>query len=190
MELLVAPQVNGELSYYSLLIVADDLDVDSLQGLRGRTFAFSDPLSNSGRLAPLYQLALIEETPESFFSRRIFTYAHDSSIRAVAEGIVDAAAVDSLVYDYLRITEPKVVAGVKVIETWGPYGINPFVVNPNLDPQLKTDLRDIFLGMHEDPQGLELLQRLMVERFVVVDDAAYDSVREMRAYLQDRGLTP
>lgn len=190
MELVVAPEVNGELSYYSFLIVRRESDASSLQELRGRTFAFSDPLSNTGRLAPLYQLALMEESPESFFSKSIFTYAHDSSIRAVADGIVDAAAVDSLVYDYLRITEPDVVARVKVIEKWGPYGIGPVVVNPNLDPQLKAQVRDIFLGMHEDQQGLELLQRLMVDRFVVVDDSIYDSVREMRAYLQERGMAP
>lgn len=190
MELLVAPQVNGELSYYSFLIVDSELDVGSLQDLKGRTFAFSDPLSNTGRLVPLYQLALVDETPESFFSKSIFTYAHDSSIRAVADGIVDAAAVDSLVYDYLRITEPDVAAGVKVIEKWGPYGISPVVVNPNLDPQLKSQLRDIFLGMHEDQQGQQLLQQLMIDRFVVADDSIYDSVREMRAYLHERDVAP
>ncbi len=190
MELLVAPEVNGEPSYYSLVIVRHELDVGSLGELRGRTFAFSDPLSNTGRLVPVYQLALKGETPDSFFGRSIFTYAHDNSIRAVADGIVDAAAVDSLVYDYLRMTEPDVVAEVKVIEKWGPYGIVPVVVNPNLDPQLKAQLRDLFLGMDEDIQGVELLQRLMVDRFVAVDDGIYDSVREMRAYLQERGLTP
>lgn len=190
MELLVAPQVDGELSYYSFLIVRTELNPGSLQGLRGRAFAFSDPLSNSGRLAPLYQLALMDETPESFFRKSIFTYAHDSSIRAVADGIVDAAAVDSLVYEYLRITEPDVVDRVKVIEKWGPYGINPMVVSPNLDPQLKAQLREIFLGMHENPRGEGLLQRLMIDRFVVVDDSIYDGVREMRAYLREKGMAP
>jgi len=44
--------------------------------------------------------------------------------------------------------------------------------------------------MDEDEQGVGLLQRLMVDRFVVVDDSIYDSVREMRAYLQERGMAP
>src|SRR3972149_11890923 len=130
MELLVAPLVQGEPYYYSLLIVKRDLQVSSLEELRGMTFAFTDPLSNTGRLAPLYQLALRGEAPEAFFSRSIFTYSHDNSIRSVADGIVDAAAVDSLVYDYLPVTEPEMMAKIKVIEKWGPFGINPFVVNP------------------------------------------------------------
>jgi len=188
MELLVAPLVQGEPYYYSLLIVKRDLDVSSLEELRGMTFAFTDPLSNTGRLAPLYQLALRGETPESFFSRSIFTYSHDNSIRSVADGIVDAAAVDNLVYDYLPVTEPDMMAKVKVIEKWGPFGINPFVVNPGLDPALKTQLRDVFLNMDKESGGRELLAEFMIDRFVVPDDSIYDSVREMRNYLQERGL--
>jgi phosphonate transport system substrate-binding protein len=189
MELLVAPLVQGEPYYYSLLIVGRDLDASSLEDLRGMNFAFTDPLSNTGRLAPLYQLALRGETPDSFFSRSIFTYSHDNSIRSVADGIVDAAAVDSLVYDYLPVTEPDVMAKIKVIEKWGPFGINPFVVNPGVDPALKTLLRDVFLNMDKEGRGQELLAEFMIDRFIVPDDSIYDSVREMLSYLQERGLS-
>ncbi len=189
MELLAAPEVVGQPYYYSLLIAPTGLNVSSLADLRGMTFAFTDPLSNSGRLAPLYQLALLGQTPESFFSRTIFTYAHDNSIRAVADGLVDAAAVDSQVYEYLQITEPELVSKVKVIERWGPFGISPVVVNPHLDPELKARLREVFLGMDGDSQGRELLQRLLIDRFIVPDDSIYDSVRQMRTYLREKGLT-
>jgi phosphonate transport system substrate-binding protein len=190
MELLVAPQVDGDTAYYSLLIAGQDVQAESLSDLRGDTFAFSDPLSNTGRLVPLYQLALMGESPDSFFSRTIFTYAHDSSIRAVAEGVVDAAAVDSVVFNYLRATEPGLISKVKVIERWGPFGIYPFVVNPRLDPQLKAQLRRAFLEMHENPEGEEILRDLNVDRFVLPDDSIYDSVREMRDYLREHGLAP
>ncbi len=190
MELLVAPQVDGDTVYYSLLIAGEDVQAQSLSDLRGVTFAFSDPLSNTGRLAPLYQLALMGESPDSFFDRTIFTYAHDSSIRAVADGVVDAAAVDSVVFDHLRLTEPSLTGNVKVIETWGPYGIYPFVVHPRLDAQLKAQLRQVFLEMHEDPEGNQIVRNLGVDRFVVPNDNIYDSVLEMRAYLREHGLAP
>ncbi len=190
MELLVAPQVNGETAYYSVLIAGKDVEASSLADLRGASFAFADPLSNSGRLAPLYQLALLGESPDLFFGRTIFTYAHDSSIRAVATGIVDAAAVDSLVFDRLRSSEPEMMAGVKVVTKWGPFGISPVVVNPRLDPVLKAQLREVLLGMDEDAQGRRVLTDLAIDRFIVPEDSIYDSVREMRAFLRDRGLGP
>jgi phosphonate transport system substrate-binding protein len=190
MELLVAPQVDGDTVYYSLLIAGRGVEAESLADLRGVTFAFSDPLSNTGRLAPLYQLALLGESPDSFFNRTIFTYAHDSSIQAVAEGVVDAAAVDSVVFNNLRLTEPSLIEKVNVIDRWGPFGIYPFVVNPQLDPQLKAQLRQTFLEMYEDPEGNEILRNLGVDRFVVPDDSIYESVLKMRAYLREHGLAP
>ena len=190
MEFLVAPQVNGDTVYYSLLIVGRGVTADSLADLGGATFAFSDPLSNSGRLAPLYQLALLGEDPDSFFGQTIFTYAHDRSIRAVAEGVVAAAAVDSLVYDYLRVTEPALIEKVRVIERWGPFGINPFVVNPRLSSELKAQLRQVFLEMDRDAEGRAILRDLQVDRFTVADDSIYDSVRQMRSYLREQGLAP
>lgn len=183
MELLVAPEVNGKTEYYSYLIARRDSDIDSLEDLRGRTFAFSDPLSNSGRLVPLYQLALMGETPESFFSRYIFTYAHDNSIKAVAQGLVDAAAVDSLVYDYWATIGSEYVTKTKIVERWGPFGINPVVVSPGLDPTLKGRLRQTLLTMHQDPRGKLILQKLHIDRFIIPDESIYDSVRAMRSYL-------
>jgi len=187
MEALVAPEVNGVPLYYSYLIVRADAPFRSLADLRGRTFAFSDPLSNSGRLAPVYQLAVMGETPESFFNRYIFTYAHDNSIKAVAEKLVDAAAVDSLVYDYWVKTGSEYTVKTKVIERWGPFGINPVVVGPELDAALKQQLRAALLTMNEDPRGREILQSLFIDRFVVPDDSIYDSVRAMRAFMASAG---
>jgi phosphonate transport system substrate-binding protein len=183
MELLVAPEVHGQPYYYSYLIVQPDSDVDSLDDLRGRLFAFSDPLSNSGRLVPVYQLAMKGETPETFFDRYIFTYAHDNSIKAVAEGLVEGAAVDSLVYDYWVASGSEYAAKTKVVERWGPFGINPMVVHPDLDPELKDRLRQILLTMHEDPRGSRILSSLEIDRLVVPDGSIYDSVRTMRSYM-------
>jgi phosphonate transport system substrate-binding protein len=180
MEALVVPVTGGATVYYSYLIVPRDSPARRLEDLRGGTFAFSDPLSNSGRLAPVYRLLEIGETPESFFRRYIFTYSHDNSIQAVARKVVDGAAVDSQVYDYVAADDPAVGAATRIIARWGPYGINPVVVHPRLAPTLKQRLRQIFLTMHTDREGRQLLARLRVDRFIVPDDRLYDSVRTMR----------
>jgi phosphonate transport system substrate-binding protein len=186
MEALVVPQVQGQTVYYSYLIVPQASPVKSLEELRGKSFAFSDPLSNSGRLVVVYRLQQVGETPESFFERYIFTYSHDNSIRAVAGKMVDGAAVDSLVYDYLAVKDPQLVAKTRIIARWGPYGINPVVVHPRLDSELKESLRQLFLTMHQDPQGQQILQQLIIDKFVLPDDGAYDSVREMRNRVREQ----
>ena len=65
-------------------IVARDSPVRRFEELRGKRYAFSDPLSNSGHLVPVYMLVRAGETPERFFKRYIFTYSHSANVEAVA----------------------------------------------------------------------------------------------------------
>ncbi len=183
MELLAAPQVGGETSYYSYLIVSAGSSVTGLEELRGASFAFADPMSNSGHLAPTYQLHLIGEDPASFFARYHFTYNHDNSIAAVADGLVDGAAVDSLVYEQMLRKDPDLAGKTRIVARWGPFGIPPVVVSPWMDPDLKQQLRDFFLSLHNTAEGSMILDSLAVDKFVDVPDALYDSIREMTSTL-------
>ncbi|MDA8211318.1 MAG: phosphate/phosphite/phosphonate ABC transporter substrate-binding protein [Clostridia bacterium] len=179
MELLAAPKMDGSLAYQSYLLVPKDSKATSWQDLRGKRFAFTDPLSTTGRIYPLYMLSQMQETPEAYFSKIIYTYSHDNSIKAVAEGLVDGATVDSLVYHYLSLTEPEHTRQVKIIEKSPVYGVPPVVVRPDLDIRTKKQLLEFFLNLHQDPEGAKILPKLMVERFVVPADKDYDSIRMM-----------
>ena len=178
MELLLAPEVGGETVYYSYVIVPAASPAQSLADLRGTTFAFSDPLSNSGRLMPVYMLWQMGETPDAFFERTIYTYSHDNSIDAVAEGLVDGAGVDSLVYEYALNLDPRLAGRVRIVARSEASGIPPVVVPRGLDADLKAALRKVLLTMHQDETGRAVLGELLIDRFVPIDDSAYDSVRE------------
>lgn len=185
MELLVAPEVGGETVYYSYVIVPAESPAQSLTDLRGKTFAFTDPLSNSGHLMPVYLLWQMGETSERFFERTIYTYSHDNSIEAVAEGLVDGAAVDSLVYEYALDRDPSLTDRVRVIAQSEACGMPPVVVPPNLSAGQKVILRDMLLTMHQDEAGRAALNALMIDRFVPMDDSAYDSVRDALEKVND-----
>ncbi|MBI5649797.1 MAG: phosphate/phosphite/phosphonate ABC transporter substrate-binding protein [Chloroflexi bacterium] len=180
MEALVVPQVKGETVYYAYLIVPLDSAAKSLADLRGKTFAFSDPLSNTGRLVAVDQLLRMQTTPDAFFARTIFTYSHDNSIKAVAENLVDGATVDNQVFDFLVASGSPLPARTRIIARFGPFGSSPLVINPNLDAKLKTQLREALLLMNGDDAGRAILARIGIDRFVIPDDRAYDSVRAMR----------
>jgi len=180
MELLAVPIVRGEPRYYSYIIVPDDSSIKSLEELKGKTFAYTDPLSNSGKLSPEYMIAQIGKNPETFFKLTFFTYSHDKSIQAVAEKMVEGAAVDSLVWDFKNATDPRITSRTKIISKSPPYGIPPLVVSKDIDPDMKKKLRKILLQMHEDKKGKEILDRIMIDRFSEANDSLYDSVREMK----------
>jgi len=179
MELLAAPQVNGGVVYHSLLIVPAASTAQTIADLRGKTFAFTDPMSNTGRVYPTYLVQKLGSAPEQFFGRTFYTYNHDDAIRAVAEGLADGAAVDSLVYDFAITRDPTLAKKVRIVHRSPSFGIPPVVIGPNARPQLKATLRDLMHSMSNDPDGVRALQALGVERFVQIEDSAYDSVRDL-----------
>ena len=182
MELLVAPVAYGDVLYYSYIIVPKTSNAKSIEDLRGKIFAFTDPMSNTGKLAPTYMIGQMNENIDSFFREYIFTYSHDRSIGMVAHALVDGAAVDGLIWEYLRITDPILISQTRVINRSEPYGIPPVVVPLSLEKNLKENLRRLFLNIHTEEEGRKILEKLHIEKFVVMDDNRYDSIRKMRSW--------
>lgn len=180
MELLVAPVAYGQSVHYSYIIVPATSPTGRLEELRGKRFAFTDPMSNTGKLAPTYMLARLQETPESFFSGVIFTNSHDRSIEMVAGSLVDGASVNSLIWEYLNSKNLWLTSRTRIIKKSEPYGIPPVVVPKGLDPGLKEKLRAVFLNLHKEEAGRRILARLKIERFVAIEDSRYDSIRKMQ----------
>lgn len=185
MELLAAPQVNGTPTYQSLLIVPDVSTSQEIADLKGKVFAFTDPISFSGRVYPTYLVQQLGSTPDTFFSRTFFTYNHDNAIRAVATGLADGAAVDSLVYDFAVQRDPSLAELTRIIHRSPAFGIPPVVINPDARPQLKATLQELLLSMASDSDGQAALAALGVGSFVLLDDDVYDSARDIIEHVKD-----
>ncbi len=182
-ELLVAPMVKGEVFYHSNIIVHKDSEIERFEDLQGKTFGFVDPKSNSGKLYPTYLLARNDNRAESFFENFSFSYSHNKSVELVAKKRIDGAAVDSIVYDFMVATDSPYTKQTRIIHRSPRFGIPPVVVPPGLPIYLKQSLKQIFLEMHNDPEGSAILEQMRIEKFVEVEDENYDSIRAMRAFL-------
>jgi len=180
LELLVAPRAYGKTAYHAYIIVPKDSPARSLDDLKGKRFAFTDPLSNTGKLVPEYILKRKGQTPESFFGTVVYSGTHDKSISAVSQGLVDGASVDSLIWEYANRTRPELTAKTRIIQKSEPYAIPPFVVRPGIAPEIKQKLKSIMINAHTDPTGKAILDNMMIERFEQIDDKAYDSIRAMK----------
>ncbi len=181
MDLLVVPEVNSEKVYYSTVIVPADSTVDAFADLKGKVFAFTDPMSHTGRVYPTYLAHQLGERPEAFFSSSFFTYSHDKAIEAVADRIAEGAAVDSLVLDHAIARDPNLQNRVKVIHRSPPFGIPPVVVPTDLSTDLRQQLESILLDLQSNSSGRAILTEIGVDRFVIGDDADYAGVRTLVA---------
>ncbi|MBI5739412.1 MAG: phosphate/phosphite/phosphonate ABC transporter substrate-binding protein [Nitrospirae bacterium] len=178
-ELLVAPKVNGSPTYNSYIIVHKDSAVKSFSELKGKVFAFTDPLSNTGKLYPTYLLKTMDQSPEKFFMRFLYSFSHNKSVEMVAKRIVDGSAVESIVYEHMLKTGSPYAKEVKIIKRSPAYGIPPVVVTNDINAALKEKLRVAFLGMDRTVKGRAILDAMMIDGFVEAPDKNYDSIREM-----------
>ncbi|NIA15632.1 MAG: PhnD/SsuA/transferrin family substrate-binding protein [Nitrospiraceae bacterium] len=177
MELLVVPEIDGAKCYYSYIIVPESSRAQSLLDLRDKEFASADLMSTTGWLFPAMWLIEQGENPAVFFANHVITGSHDGSIAAVAENLVDGAAVDSIVYHQMITDHPELSSRTRVLLKSMSFGMPPVVVPPGIDVQLREDLQYLLLTMHENAEGRTALERVGIDRFVMPNPEDYESVR-------------
>lgn len=180
---LVAPVLAGERYrgkpiYFSDVIVRRDSPFQSFADLRGRTWAFNEPESQSGYGITRYWLARLHET-SGYFGEVIQADFHQAAIRMVYEGKVDGSAIDSQVLAVEFTRHPELAAGLRVVGSLGPSTIQPFAAATHVSPGLQEDVRSAFIALHEDAEGKTRLARGLIDRYVAVQDSDYDDIRHM-----------
>ncbi len=176
-EALATPVVRGEPFYQAYLIVHRDSPHETLSDLSGKVFAFTDPVSNTGAAVPTHWVAGLGETPETFFDRVHYTYSHDNSIMAVAASLVDGASIDGHIWEYYDQTDPENTSRTRIIRRSEPYGSPPLVASARLADSIKNRIRDAILEMHDSDAGAQILENLMIDRFVAPKDEWYETAR-------------
>lgn len=177
---LAVPMVRDAPYYRSYLIVHRDSAYLKLEDLRGKVFAFTDPESNSGKLVPTYWLQQMDETPETFFKRTIYSFSHDNAILAVAQSLVDGAAVHSQVWEYLQQRNPEQTQQTRVIMTSKQFGNPPMVASRHLDSATQDHIQTVLLQMHQNADGQQILSELMIDQFALPREEWYLPVIEIK----------
>lgn len=184
---LTGERYGGRPIYYSDVIVAADSRFRSFADLRGAAWAFNEPDSQSGFGVVRAHLARIGETG-GFFGRVVEAGFHHVAIGLVAEGTVDAAAIDSQVLSIALRDEAGLSDRIRVIAALGPSTIQPVVAAASMPPEEARSLRDALVGLAGRPDAGDILARGFLSRFVPVGDADYDDIRAMRAAADAAGL--
>lgn len=166
----------GKPVYFCDVIVHRSSSVRSFWDLEGGIWAYNDPCSLSGHGGLASRLDS-PETTGAFFGRTVRSGSHPASVRFVADGRADVASIDSNVMKILLEQIPGLRDRVRVLESWGPYPIQPVVVRSDLDPVLKRVLRESLLATEADPLTRLELKAFGLERFVAVGEEDYDAGR-------------
>ena len=175
----------GSAFYYAAIITRADSGIKTLEDLRGKTFAFGDPLSTSANVFPRKMFHEHGIDPVRDFKQILNSGGHDATVLAVLNRKVDAGATyanspDSNDTAWMRyLKNPDDVLKIRAIAFSEPIPADNLVINANLDDAVAKKIEEIFLELSHDPKGKKMLRDLyQIDGFVPATDKDYDSVRQ------------
>jgi phosphonate transport system substrate-binding protein len=164
----------GKPTYNSILIAQADGPVKELPDVRGKPFGFGDQASTSSHLVPRAHLLKLAGLMGGRDYQVVHLGTHDGVARAVQNGQVAAGALSEPIFRTLVGRNAIDAAKIRQIGLSDPVPNYPIVMQGNLAPALKDNIRKAFLDV-KDPQ---VLKSFRVEGFAAADDKDYDVLRE------------
>jgi ABC-type phosphate/phosphonate transport system substrate-binding protein len=158
--------------YHSTLVVSSNDRRQHLSEFRGCNLAINGKDSQSGYGA-MMRAAAPYARGGRFFGRAIHAGSHETSMRLVANGIADIAAIDSVTWRISRQFDPN-TAGLKSIGTTEPTPGLPFIVaKGKWDERLFDAVRAGVAALPEDTRRAFGLRDVLDFR-----EADYEVIRE------------
>jgi phosphonate transport system substrate-binding protein len=86
---------HGKPHQFSAIVVRADSPYKTIEDLKGKTIAWTDPSSSSGHISPKAALIAMGINPDEHFQKQTFAGSHETLVLSVANGSVDAGATFS-----------------------------------------------------------------------------------------------
>lgn len=173
---------NGLPSYKAFIIVNANSNINSVKDLKGKKFAFGDPLSASSSLYPKAAMKAAGLDPDKDVTGVNISNQTQIAV-SVCKGDVDAGAI----YDDARKNAgadtscPGIMTKTKVIYTTDPpVPGDPQMIRHTLNPDQKKKLKDAMIAMGSDPTIQPALKALYtIDSLVPAQDSDYDDLRKV-----------
>ena len=190
--LVAALDKDGNLGYNSVLIVRADSPAQSVDDLRGKIVARTEPNSNSGYLVPMVEFARMGKPVERFFNSPV-SGGHTQSVLGVLAGTYDAAFTWTTRGDGYGQIRTMIDRGllrrdqIRVIWESAIVPAPPVITHVDTPADLKQDLIDFFLRLQGDrPDLARAVAHGETQGFVRVTLENYQSTIEARRELRDQ----
>jgi ABC-type phosphate/phosphonate transport system substrate-binding protein len=171
-----APERYGDQPiYFTDIVVRRDSRFTSIEDTFGGTVGWTLEDSHSGFNALRHHL-LPFRTPErpTLYARSVGSLVNPlGALKAVVEGRVDAAPVDSYCHDLFKAHGHPCAALTRTIATTAPAPIPVLIASPGVPEDIAERVRAALLEAHRDPDLAPALADVLLRRFERPDPARY-----------------
>lgn len=167
-------------TYWASLVTWPGSGITTVAGIRGHSFAFSDPASTSGHLFPAYGLRKAGLDPDKDI-KPIYAGSHTSSFEALYNHKVDAGELNSEQLQSAMQRGHYKDGDVVFLWKSDPIPTDPITVRGDLPPAFKARLTEALqtLDLSSLPEADRKIMGLSGTRFVPQTDGAYNGIRDL-----------
>lgn len=188
LQLVAVPLYRRLPQYESYLIrPAGEASLRGWADVKGRVFAYSDPLSNSGWLVAQGELAAVGLSARDF-TRSFFAHGHRNVAEAVASRLATAGSIDGYVWETMRLQGMAGALRTEVVWKSRPHGFPPIVAPAGAAGTRLGALSRTLQAMTGDNDGRALLKALNLDGFVPGQLGWYDSIRQLARSVPGSGV--
>jgi len=166
-----------DLHYRSVFITGTGSSIYSLNDLNGKGVAFGDVNSTSGHLMPYLELKQAGINPETDLKLR-YSGSHPATAALVANGAIDAGAIDKTVFDFLISGGQLDRSKVRVFYTSRPYVDYVWVARKDVSKAERERFARALLALTEGKDD-RVLKILRADKYVVANDEEYAITRQI-----------
>lgn len=156
----------GNPGYHSILAVRADSDFQTIEDVKGASFAFADPNSTSGYAVPSYYLATVLGTSaDEYFGEVAFSGGHQQSVVALVNGTFDVVAThwrneESGNIQTMENNGLIPEGSTRIIWTSPVIPNTPVMMLNSLPEELKAEFTEALMAFPErDPEGFKAYTR-------------------------------
>jgi phosphonate transport system substrate-binding protein len=150
--LVAASEPDGSMGYNAVIVVRADSPYKTIEDLKGKVVARTDPLSGSGYLIPTAAFRAMGKPVDEYFKSPL-SGGHPQSVLGVLKGTYDAAFTWTSKNDNIGNLRQMMNRGllkredIRVIWTSDPLPSPPVVIRKDVPPEMRADMEKLFTGL-------------------------------------------
>ena len=172
--------------YKGVFFVLKDASYKSLLDLKGKSFAYVNPVSTSGYLYPMATLRGLGIDPNNFFSSITFSGSHEKIFEGLKSGFLDAG-----VSNYEAWEKAKTMHGniFKIIGVTDDIPSGAIVATANVDRKTVSKVQDVLKAIKPaDP--IVNYPGFFYKGFIKKSSSFYDMLNRMLRQFEEQKMVP
>ena len=157
--LVAAAAIDGSMGYNAVIVVRSDSPYKTIDDLKGKVVARTDPLSGSGYLIPTAAFRNMGKPVDEYF-RSPLSGGHVQSVLGVLKGTYDAAFTWTSKGDGFGNIRQMMNQGllkredIRIIWTSDPLPSPPVVIRKDVPADMRADMLKLFTSLHKVDMAL------------------------------------